>query len=115
MWLFLNDAFLSVVAHRDRPDDLLVRSRVDGDIQRAIPDAEVFTDDAADYRYRAIVSRERFKMALADAADRIDYGNFKDSIKKSDVRRKSAYLSVWSAMAGAYGAYGRKGDADQER
>jgi hypothetical protein len=108
MWVFLNDAFLSVVQHRDRPGTLLVRSRIEGDIERAIPGADVFTDDTADYMYRAMVSRECFKDAMASAVDRITYGNFKDSIHRADHERKSAYLSVWSAMAQAFGAFGRR-------
>ena len=33
MWVFLSDAFLSIVAHRDDPDALLVRARRQGDIE----------------------------------------------------------------------------------
>jgi hypothetical protein len=104
MWIFTSDSFLSVVAHRDKPDQLLVRSRIEGDIQRAIPEADVFEDPRADYRYRAVVPSEVFKAALNQAADRITYHNFKDSIK--DSKRKHAAMDVWSVMANAYGAYG---------
>ncbi len=31
MWVCLSDAFFSIVAHRDRPDDLLVRTRRAGE------------------------------------------------------------------------------------
>lgn len=107
MWIFQNDSFLSIVQHKQLPDSLLVRSRVDGDIERVFPNVEVFQIEEADYRYRAVIPREELKRALSDAVDRIDYPNFKDSIHKSDAKRKRAYMSVWSALAQAYGAYGR--------
>ncbi len=110
MWIFQNDSFLSVVEHRDQPGMLLVRSRVEGDIQKVFPAVEVFQIGDADYRYRAIVSRDDLKAALAAAVDGIDYPNFKNSIAKEDVKRKQAYLSVWTAMANVFGAFGRGED-----
>ena len=43
MWLFTSKSFLSVVADKDQPDGpkLLVRSRVQGDIEEVFPDADV--------------------------------------------------------------------------
>ena len=43
MWLFTSKTFLSVVADKDQPDGpkLLVRSRVQGDIEEVFPDADV--------------------------------------------------------------------------
>ncbi|HZH98269.1 MAG TPA: hypothetical protein VEX38_04805 [Fimbriimonadaceae bacterium] len=106
MWVFLNDAFLSVVAHRDLEGMLLVRSRIEGDIERAIPGAEVFTNESADYLFRAVVSRDRFKECLCFAVDRIDYGNFKNSIEPEDLQRRRAYHDVWGVLAQSYGAFG---------
>ncbi len=115
MWVFQNKSFVSVVAHRTQKDRLLVRSRVEGDIQRAVPVAQVFEDLNADYRYRAVVTRAQFKKAMNDAVDRIDYANFKGSIgikKKEDRDRHDAYMGVWSVMASWYGAYvGRRTSA----
>ena len=105
MWVLMNDSYLSVVKHLDKPDTLLVRSRIEGDIQRAIPDAEVYEDPHADYRYRADVPAGQFKQAMTGAIDRIDYGNFKASVK--DPKRHHAYMSVWKVLADAFGAYGR--------
>lgn len=106
MWIFKNDAFLSIVAHRDLPGSVLVRSRVAGDIQRALPGAKVFEDAQADYQYRAIVKRDVLAQALFEAVDDINYPNFKDSV--DDAARHDAYMAVWQAMAMRYGAYGRK-------
>ena len=106
MWIFKNDSFLSIVQDKDDHARLLVRSRIQGDIEQAIPDAEVFEDAKADYRYRAFVSREALKRAMCDAVDQIDYLNFKGSVKET--KRHNAYMSVWSAMAQVYGSYGRR-------
>lgn len=93
-----------MVAHRDKPGHLLVRSRVDGDIERAIPTAEVYQDASADYRFRAVITQQALKDALVAAVDEIDYENFKGSVQ--DRRRHDAYMRVWSVMAREYGAYG---------
>lgn len=107
MWVLLNDAYLSIVEHTGKPGHLLVRSRIQGDIERAIPSAKVYEDESADYRYRADVPRESVKEALSLAVDRIDYANFKGSVKDSE--RHTAYMKVWRVLADAFGAYGRKG------
>lgn len=109
MWIFRNDSFLSVVAHTGKPGYLLVRSRVEGDIQRAVPGAEVYEIEDADYRYRADVSKEDFREALSAAVDAIDYPNFKRSIPSGDVQRSGAYHRVWKVLVDTYGAYGRRG------
>jgi len=106
MWILLNDACLSIVEHNGKTDTLLVRSRIQGDIERAIPNATVYEDGSADYRYRADVSRETVKGAIAQAIDRIDYANFKGSVR--DPGRHSAYMKVWKVLAEAFGAYGQK-------
>lgn len=100
MWLFLPDSFLSVVEHREIPGIVLVRSRIEGDIQRLLPDAEVWEDADADYRYRAEVSKDDLKVAVCGAIDAIDYPNFKNAVR--DEPRHRAYFQVWQAMNQAY-------------
>ena len=53
MWLCLNNAFLSIVDKDCAPDELLVRARRDGDIERVFPKAEVEVTLGNDYRCRA--------------------------------------------------------------
>ena len=65
MWILLNDSALSIVDHLEKPGHLLVRSRIEGDIERAIPRAVVYEDASADYRYRANVPREVVKQAIS--------------------------------------------------
>ncbi|MCP9850776.1 hypothetical protein [Cyanobium sp. Morenito 9A2] len=98
MWIFLNDAFLSVVADREDPkgERLLVRARRQGDIERVFPEASVFSVDGADYAFRAWVPRQRVAEAMAARVGEIDYPNFKNAIH--DTAYHDAALSAWSAM-----------------
>ena len=97
MWVFLNNSFLSIVAHRDKPDVLLVRARKAGDIEAVFPGATTWQDPRADYRHRAEIARSDVAGALAKAAAGIDYANFKNSVE--DLDRHEAYMRVWGVMA----------------
>jgi len=102
MWIFAKDGFLSIVQAKDRADCLLVRGRVQGDVQYYFPTARVLRSERRDYRHRAIVPRESVAARLAVAVQQIDYGggggavSFKDSI--ADKRRAPYYLDVWDTM-----------------
>lgn len=97
MWIFLNDAFLSIVDKGDPTGNtLLVRARRDRDIQRIFPEAQVIEGAGTDYRYRARVPRDQVADAIAEAVRGIRYGNFKDSV--ADTSRHDAYMDVWIAM-----------------
>jgi hypothetical protein len=98
MWMFLSDAFLSIVADKADPvgGRLLVRSRRAGDIERVFPEAEVFSIVGADYAFRAWLPRERVATAMEDQVQSIDYVNFKDSIE--DTAYHDAALAAWSTM-----------------
>lgn len=110
MWIFLNDAFLSIVAVSprgrnaptssvaDRAKLLLVRGRIAGDIERVFPAAKVRRTDDRDYRYRAYVSREDVAPRLAEAVTAISYRNFKNSVAPAETRRHGAYLLVWETV-----------------
>ena len=96
MWIFLSDSFLSIVNAVDRPNDLLVRARRAGDIERVFPKAQVFSLPKSDYRYRAFVPRADVAAALAAQVTGIGYTNFKNSVADND--RHDAYLRVWQEM-----------------
>lgn len=98
MWIFLSDAFLSVVAERDKPSGprLLVRARRQGDIERVFPDAESFSVAGADYAFRAWLPRQRVAEVMQQQVQAITYPNFKDSIR--DYAYHDAALAAWSAM-----------------
>lgn len=96
MWLFLNDSFLSIVAHREEADALLVRARRAGDIEAVFRDVPVLEQGGTDYRFRATVPAAEVAQAVAGRVRAIDYGNFKDSVP--DRARHDAYLRVWDVM-----------------
>lgn len=96
MWLMLSDAFLSIVSKDCKPDELLVRARRKGDIQKVFPQAKVVRMPHADYLFRAVVKREAVMHALSVEVAGIRYPNFKDAV--ADGPLHNAYLRVWSAM-----------------
>jgi len=69
MWIFLNNAFLSIVDKGGDGSTLLVRARID---------------------------RETVALAMAEVVKGIRYSNFKDSVRERS--RHDAYMDVWSAM-----------------
>lgn len=101
MWVFLNNAMLSAVAHRNKPGHFMVRARLKGDLERVFPGATVSRTPSADYVYRCTVSKRKLKDAMEDAIDSIDYPNFKSSIKPADRARSTAYHGVWDVMMDA--------------
>ncbi|MGB1022261.1 MAG: hypothetical protein ACPGXW_05520 [Synechococcus sp.] len=98
MWIFLSDAFLSVVADKADPsgERLLVRARRSGDIERVFPEAEVFSVAGADYAFRAWLPRQRVADAAQERVQSLAYTNFKDSIE--DPAYHDAALAAWTAM-----------------
>lgn len=96
MWIFLNDAFLSIVDKGGDGSTLLVRARGSGDIERVFPEAQVNETSRNDYRFRARILRERVALTLADAVRAIDYPNFKSSVEEPT--RHDAYMGAWAVM-----------------
>lgn len=96
MWLLMNDSTLSIVNKNCAPDELLVRARKKGDIEKVFPAAEIKDGTGTDYRFRARVSRSEIAAAVAKRIMEIDYGNFKDSVQEHD--RHMAYMKTWNAL-----------------
>lgn len=104
MWVFLNNAFLSIVDPeasydgRGGPvgDKLLVRARIASDIEAAFPEAKVIETPDRDYRFRALISRKMVAQVMAHQVEQIGYSNFKGSVP--DKRRHDCYMGVWSVM-----------------
>lgn len=98
MWIFFPNAMLSIVAHRDKPDTLLVRARFKGDIERVFHGALVTRTPRADYLYRAEIRREEVAAVLAGAARAMAYTNVKGAIPAGDHRRSRAMHDIWQVM-----------------
>ena len=98
MWIVLNKSFLSIVKNRNNNEELLVRSRVNGDIEKVFKEANVFEDLNADYRYRAYIKRSEVAKTISEELLNINYDNFKNSVSKNDKNRLNAYMNVWSSL-----------------
>lgn len=85
MWVFLNNAFVSIVEDRNEPHWLLVRARRREDITRVFPGAQVKETENADYLFRAWLPRPEVSRGLSHAVSGIDYSNFKGSIRERDL------------------------------
>ena len=103
MWIFLNNAFLSVIDPKakyegggPKGDKLLVRARIRGDIEAVFPRAKVTETPDRDYRFRALLPREAVVAAMMHAVESIDYSNFKGSVPQK--ARHDAYAGVWGVM-----------------
>ena len=96
MWIFLNKSFLSIIAVKDKPEILVVRARIAGDIECVFPEAEVLTDIGSDYKYRAFIPRKRVAEAMTTEVMNINYTNFKKSV--NSYNRELAYFDVWARM-----------------
>jgi GTPase SAR1 family protein len=97
MWIFLSDAFLSVVDKGDSSGKtLLVRARRHGEIERVFPEAHVVEGGGTDYKFRARIDRTSVAERIAESITNISYSNFKSSV--DDASRHDAYMRVWDAM-----------------
>jgi hypothetical protein len=112
MWLMTPIGFYSVVAHRDKPQRVLVRARCRQDLERlleldtaglppsraAFP-APIVQTLQADYPYRVELGRKRWEHLAGLLARHVDYPNFKDAVKdRQGPARAGVYTSVWGAL-----------------
>jgi hypothetical protein len=98
MWIFLNNAYLSIVRDRDQPNYLLVRARNEGDIEAIFPAADVIKGAGTDYLFRTVIHESLVATAIKYAILDINYGNFKDSIPATSPKYHDACLNVWVTM-----------------
>ena len=98
MWVFLNNSFLSIVENRNNKDELLVRSRIKGDIEKVFPDSDVFEMENSDYKYRSYIKKTNVSNRLKNVVEGITYDNFKNSIPSDQSERHHSYLNVWTEL-----------------
>lgn len=107
MWICLNDAFFSVVKKDCRPDEVMIRARREGDLEKVFNNTVLLSQGfkavaatrytKSDYLFRAPVKRDHLKAALAAEVDRIVYSNFKASTRDHDLHH--CYNRMWHAHA----------------
>lgn len=95
MWLFSQRGFFSITSV-DK-NTLLVRARVQGDIEKYWPNAKVQRTPDRDYLYRAEIPRKEVADVVLKIVEDINYGNFKNSIYDRH-RRSPFYSDVWETM-----------------
>jgi len=96
MWLYVSGGFLSIVAHRDKPEHLLVRARHPEHINALFPEADVIFMASADYPFRVVLHRMVVERAVGRYITQMSYGNFKNSVTDNGYR--DACTSVWQTM-----------------
>ena len=102
MWIYLTEGAFSIVAHRDKPDHLLVRSRHPEAITRAFPNAEQYYIMDADYPYRADILRHLVSTTLMQRLALMTYDNFKNTV--DDESYSQLLKNTW----GTYYDWGKK-------
>jgi hypothetical protein len=111
MWIFTPTSFVSIVAHRSKPGVLLVRARLEGDLERLFPGCKVKETPDADYRFRAEIPRGRVADVIREQVASLDYPNVKAAIpyggRQADLRHDSMH-EVWAVMNRAQGADARR-------
>lgn len=101
MWIFTPESFVSVVAHREKPDFLLVRARLQGDLETLFPGCAVQTTPNADYLFRAEIPREVVAEIIRHQLQGLAYPNVKNAIPSetdTDDLRHRAMNRVWAVM-----------------
>src|SRR5690349_9298870 len=95
MYIFAKNGILSIVAHRTKPDMLMVRSVARADIAAFWPKAKIVEMSEADYRFRTTMPRDEVAARIMKVVAEINYDRVKPSVAKD---RKPTYLEAWSAM-----------------
>lgn len=102
MWVFIAGGFVSIVAHRKRPGQVLVRARRRADLERFLcppGTSRSLTDEidatpTADYPFRVVRSKKSLAVLMAAHAAAIDYDNFKAAPDNAD--RQHMLHDVWN-------------------
>ncbi len=100
MWLFTSEGFVSVVAHNEKPDTLLVRARDEGSLLSLVEatGATLRHTPSNDYPYRLEALREAFSAWVADQITELDYTNYKAHMGSARPEFGDALHDVWAAM-----------------
>tara|TARA_R110002051_G_scaffold266039_1_gene325834 strand:- start:2606 stop:2923 length:318 start_codon:yes stop_codon:yes gene_type:complete len=93
MWIYLTEGALSIVAHRDKPDHLLVRSRHPETIERTFGEDNMYYIHDADYPYRADILRSDVAEFISKRMDVMTYDNFKNTV--DDGSYSKLLMEIW--------------------
>lgn len=76
MFVFTDNAFLSIVAHEFDERLLEVRGQYQGDIERTFPEAEVAFNPGAEFPYATAIGRDRVAERIALRVQHVGYRAF---------------------------------------
>lgn len=105
MWLLTPTGCYSAVATTDG-NVLAVRTRTLDDARRLVDRvfadgdySRIITRPDADYRHRVLLRRKQWADFVADEADSIDCGNFKQAVaERQGWAREAIYADVWATL-----------------
>jgi hypothetical protein len=98
MWLLTKNSFVSIVLHREQPDNVLVRARVKRHLERLFPHKakDIYADGGADYKYRLLISKKELaEVVSAYIVQHLDYDNFKGAQEADDPAWMRFLHAVW--------------------
>ncbi|HTQ11961.1 MAG TPA: hypothetical protein VMI31_18005 [Fimbriimonadaceae bacterium] len=100
MYVFTENAFLSLVAHHSDERLLEVRAQFKGDIERTFPESEVGFDPAAEFPYSTSIPRDRVVERIALRVQHIGYRHFNPN--SDEPWRQEAYTQVETVLRMAH-------------
>ena len=102
MWIFHSGGFISVVAHNEKPDTLLVRARDEGSLLSLVEatGATLRHTPRADYPCRIEVAKRAFIEWLAEEVSSLDYTNYKAHMWTERPDFSTVLHEVWATMQG---------------
>lgn len=100
MWLFTSEGFVSVVAHSEKPDTLLVRAREEGSLLSLVEatGATLRQTSDADYPCRIEVPKKALIEWLSEQVLNLNYTNYKAHMWTKRPEFGDALHDVWVAM-----------------
>jgi hypothetical protein len=100
MWIASKNGFISIVQHREYPDQVLFRARVRKDLESLFPQEEIISTPEADYGFRGFVSKQEAAAIISQQVMDIDYPNFKNAVAQTPNQKDKlhAYHDIWGVM-----------------
>ncbi len=96
MYVFTDNAFLSIVSHSHDERLLEVRGKCSGDIERTFPEAEVARSEDEEYPYSASIARDRVADRIALRVKHVGYRKFNPTAEEP--WRQTMYRDVEEAI-----------------
>ena len=113
MWLFTIEGFVSVVAHYEKPETLVVRARDEVSLigLQEATGATLLATPKADYAFRLEVPKGEFLGWISSQVQAIDYPNFKAKMWEARPEMDGVLHDVWAAT----NRFGKELVTDEDR